>query len=61
MLATLVALGDGLSLRQGRFLVLISVTGFIGHLATRRLEVLGKPKNEMALLVNEPRTFRLVV
>jgi hypothetical protein len=54
------ALRAGHLLPPGRFLVLISITGWVDPRAIVRLEGLGQLENPVTLLGIEPATFRLV-
>jgi hypothetical protein len=60
MAVKLSALRTGRPLPPGRFLVLISVRGWIDSRATVQLEGLGQFKNPVTSLGIEPVTFRLV-
>jgi hypothetical protein len=60
MAVRLLALRAGRPLPPGRFLVLISVRGWVDSRAIVWLEGLGQLKNPMTLSVFEPATFRLV-
>jgi hypothetical protein len=60
MAVKLSALRAGRSLAPGRFLVLISVRGWVDFRATVQLEWLGQLKNSMTSTGREPATFRLV-
>jgi hypothetical protein len=60
MAVRLSVLRAGRCLPQGRFLVLISVRGWVDSRAIVRLEGLGKLKNPVTSSQTEPLTFRLV-
>jgi hypothetical protein len=60
MVVRLSAPRDDCPLPLGRFLVLISVRGWVDPRATARLEGLGPMKNPMTSSRIEPATFRLV-
>jgi hypothetical protein len=60
MVVRLSAPRAGRPLPPGRFLVLISVTGFVDPRAIVRLEGIGKLKNPMTSSGIEPAIFQLV-
>jgi hypothetical protein len=60
MAMRLSALRDGQPLTPGRFLVLISIRGFVDSAAIERLEGLGTLKNPMISSEIELATFQLV-
>jgi hypothetical protein len=60
MAVRLSALRTGRPVHPGRFLVLISVRGWVDPEVIVRLEGLGQLKNPMTSSVIEPVTFRLV-
>jgi hypothetical protein len=60
MMVRLSVLHAGRSLPLGRFLVLISVRGWVKLRALVRLKGLGQLKNQMTSSGTEPATFRLV-
>jgi hypothetical protein len=60
MAVRLSALRTGCPLTPGKFLVLISVRGWVDLRAKVRLEGVDQLKNAMTLSGNEPATFRLV-
>jgi hypothetical protein len=60
MAVSLSALHAVRPLSPGRFLVLVSVRGWVDPRATVRLERLGQLKNPMTTSGIEPTTFRLV-